>query len=515
MSEARADSRAEAPARGGAAACGGAAARGGAQARPRAVSASPRDRSAREAARAARLRRALGEQGADSGGYAPPRAPSPGRRPSESTLRALTVAVVAIGAALLTGHAWLLALAAGPLVLLALSAPDSAEPAAEPRVTVEASTRRCFEGERVAVRLTLREASEASEASSEASDAGLRELGWIDPGVYPGPGLELSSVKAVHDDPRRPPHVVLTFTARRWGRWTLGTADLDLHDRGGTLRRTVRVDLGEAEVFPVPADGGLTPVPVRLPERLGEHSTTAHGDGVEVIGVRPHVWGERQRRIHWAATTRRGSIQIQQFAAERAADTVIVLDACVDLLSPAGDRSTLDEALRVASGIARAYLRGHDRVGTVSLGGQLRWLRPGTGDAHFYRIVQSVLDVRRDLSFSVPTLDRLPAPALPPRALVYVVTPLADDRVLDVLRELAERGHPLVVVELAAREPRVEPGEEAEELALRLWRQERRALRFALAERGIPVLAWDPDAASTLDLSLAPLLRVPIRGRSR
>ncbi|MFD0330815.1 DUF58 domain-containing protein [Streptacidiphilus monticola] len=198
--------------------------------------------------------------------------------------------------------------------------------------------------------------------------------------------------------------VELELTARRWGRWTLATVDVDAHDRGGLTRRAVRVDLGQVEVFPQAGSGTLTPIPVRLPDRIGEHTSRQSGEGLEVVGVRPYVHGERQRRIHWPATTRRGgAIQLNQFAAERAADVVVVLDAFADLRDPATGASSLDDSLRVAAGIVRAYLRSHDRVGVVSVGGKVYWLQPGTGEEYFYRLVQTVLDVRRDLNFNTPT----------------------------------------------------------------------------------------------------------------
>jgi len=330
--------------------------------------------------------------------------------------------------------------------------------------------------------------------------------GGLDPAVYPGPGIELVRIAqhgAVLD---------LEFTARRWGRWSLGTVDVDLFDRGGLARRTVRVELGECEVFPLPDDSALTPIPTRLPNRLGEHTSRQPGQGLEFAGVRPYRWGDRQRRIHWSATTRRGSVQISEFAAEQATDAVVLLDAFGDVVGTRGG-STLDDSVRVAAGIARAYLRSHDRVGIVSLGGRLRWLTPGTGSTHLLRICESVLDVRRDLGYKVSELDRVPPPALPNGALVYAVTPLADDRFLDALQDLAARGNPAVVVEITAGEPRLDPEDPGAPLALRLWRLDREALRFSLTERGMPVVAW--DAEGSLDLALAPLLRRPVHGRTR
>lgn len=124
-----------------------------------------------------------------------------------------------------------------------------------------------------------------------------------------------------------------------------------------------------------------------------------------------------------------------------------------------------------------------------------------------------MLDVRKDLGYRTPELNRLPPPALPPGALVYAFTPLADQRMLDVLGDLADRGNPLVVVEIPTGDPQVEPGDEVDASALRLWRIDRDAMRFALRNRGIPVVAH--TAGEALDLALAPLLRGRIQGRQR
>ncbi|MGW0817979.1 DUF58 domain-containing protein [Streptomyces viridiviolaceus] len=420
----------------------------------------------------------------------PPPPPPGGPRPGERTLRLLTVAVVALCAALLTGHAWLLALAAAPLVLLALALPRTYPRRIETSTTVEPS--RCFEGDTITVRVSV------------AHDGGAVRL---DPGVTLGPGLRLDEVVV------GPSTVTLRHTALHWGRWSLGPVDLDVYDAGGTVRRTVRVEAAEVAVFPLATQTTFTPIPARLPQRLGEHASPQAGEGVEAIGVGPWVPGERQRRIHWPSTTRRGSVQLHRFAAERAADTVMLLDAFSDVVDPATGVSSLDETVRAAAGLARAYLRTHDRVGVVSTGGTTRWLAPGAGDAAFYRIVESVLDVRKDRRFDGPGLERVPRPALPEGALVYVFTPLSDARMLKVLRDVQARGHRPVVVEIPSGYPRVDPGDAAGELGLRLWHAERDAMRFALRDSGVPVLRH--VVGEPLDLALAPLLSGPVGGRGR
>lgn len=421
----------------------------------------------------------------------PPPPPPPGWRVGERALGWATVSVTALVAALLSGHAWLLAPAAAPLVLLALSLPRGPRPE-RVETAVEVTPFRCFEGESVTARVTL------------AHDG---VAGRLDPGITLGPGVHLDHLTVGRS------HLELRLTAERWGRWTLGTVDVDVYDTGGLARRTVRVGLGEIAVFPVPTAAGLTPVPVRLPQRLGEHTAVQRGEGAEVTGVHPYLPGERQRRINWPATTRRGAVQLHQFAAERTADTVVLLDVTTDVRDPVTGTSSLDETFRAAAGLVRAYLRTHDRVGVVSVGGAVRWLQPGGGERYFYRIVETVLEVRKDLAYRSAGLGRLPTPALPEGALVYVFTPLADQRVLTVLHQVRARANPVVVVEIPTGDPAVDPRDRTGQLALRLWRADREAIRFALAERGMAVVPHRPG--QTLDLALAPLLRTRIRGGSR
>ncbi|MEV6010910.1 DUF58 domain-containing protein [Streptomyces sp. NPDC051976] len=441
---------------------------------------------------AAAVDRALGGAQPETGRPAEPPPPPPtGWRAGERALGLATVAAVAVAAALVTGRPWLLALAAAPLALLALALPREPR-ATHMAVTVDVPARRLFENEQVTARITV------------THDGGA---GRLDPGVTLGPGVRLDHLTVGRS------LIELRLTATRWGRWSLGTVDVDLYDSGGVARRTVRADLGEIAVFPLPTRTGITPIPVRLPQRLGEHTSVQRGEGVEVTGVHPYVIGERQRRIHWPATTRRGSLQLHQFAAERAADTVVLLDVLTDVRDPATATSSLDETFRAAAGLVRAYLRTHDRVGVVSVGGVTRWLQPGSGGGYFYRIIESVLEVRKDLAHRADGVRSLPPPALPEGALVYVFTPLTDQRILDVLHQVRARANPMVVVEIPSGDPETERGDSAAELALRLWRADRDAMRFALTRSGIAVVTHEPGR--TLDLALAPLLRTRIQGARR
>ena len=96
---------------------------------------------------------------------------------------------------------------------------------------------------------------------------------------------------------------------------------------------------------------------------------------------------------------------------------------------------------------------------------------------------------------------------------MVLFSPLLDHRAVAAVTDLRQRGRTVVVVDVLTSEPPVERGH-GSAAALRLWRLDRRALRYQLAEVGVPVLSW--DGCAPLDQVVGPLARLPILvGRTR
>jgi uncharacterized protein (DUF58 family) len=220
------------------------------------------------------------------------------------------------------------------------------------------------------------------------------------------------------------------------------------------------------------------------------------------------VPGDRQRSINWPASTRRGRLQVNTFAAERSQDVVLLADATSDVGEPGS--SALDLALRGAAAAARAYLEGRDRVGVITYQwGGVSWLGPGLGRRQLYRIIDSLLASNAGYARGA-SFRRLPRAALPPGALVVVFSPLLDQRFVEALRDMRERGFTLLVVDVLNAEPPVRWRRE-DRLAKRIWQMEQEAIRFSLRELGVPVVHW--DGVESLDLPLAAHTRRPMAAR--
>ena len=152
--------------------------------------------------------------------------------------------------------------------------------------------------------------------------------------------------------------------------------------------------------------------------------------------------------------------------------------------------STLDLAVRAAATLTRQYVGRRDRVGLVSFGGVLRWLQPGSGMTQLYRIVDALLDTEIWLNYAWKDIDIVPPRTLPPQALVVAITPLLDERSVNALLDLRSRGFDLTVIETSPL-PYVQAGaSEREQLAFRIWRLRRDALRMRYRQAGVAVGEW-------------------------
>ena len=220
----------------------------------------------------------------------------------------------------------------------------------------------------------------------------------------------------------------------------------------------------------------------------GNQVARHRGEGIEFADLRPFTTGDRVRRVNWRATAKRGVPWVNEAHPERNTDVVLFLDTFAE--ARRSDTGTLDLGVRAAASFATHYLKEKDRVGLVSFGGVLNWLTAASGTTQLYRIVDSLLDAEILLSYAWKDLDVIPTRTLPPRALVIALSPLLDERAVGSLLDLRARGFDLAVIELSPFSFVEEGRTETEQLAYRLWRLRRDALRSRYASLGVPIVEW-------------------------
>jgi uncharacterized protein (DUF58 family) len=282
----------------------------------------------------------------------------------------------------------------------------------------------------------------------------------------------------------------IRLTCTHWGAHRLGDLLMRTSDLAG-LRTLDRHVTGERVVRVYPKSERLQSLiaPAETQPFAGNRVARTKGDGVEFADVRPYVPSDRVRRINWRQSALRQTLYVNQQHPERNSDVVLFLDTFSE--ARRHEVSTLDLVVRAAGSLAGHYLAVHDRVGLVAFGGVVRWLTPATGATQLYRIVDALLETEIVLSFAWKDIDVLPARSLTPQALVIALSPLLDERSVGALLDLRGRGFDLVVVDVSPLAFVADPRDHSTELALRVWRLWREALRFRYERVGVSVVEWD------------------------
>jgi uncharacterized protein (DUF58 family) len=197
---------------------------------------------------------------------------------------------------------------------------------------------------------------------------------------------------------------------------------------------------------------------------------------------------------------RHRSLHVTTYAADRAGDVVVVVDAIVEA-GPRGD-TTVDRAVRAAASLARRSSREGDRVGLVTVTPALAWIAPGLGRRHLVRVMDQLTGLRDRTSLLPPDLARIPPSVVPTGCRVVVLSPLLHEHSIGLVAELRRSGHEVVLVDVLHVAPPATGDRRFVGVAQRLWRLDRAATKAALRDRGVIVLEWPVD--TSLDALFGP-----------
>lgn len=141
------------------------------------------------------------------------------------------------------------------------------------------------------------------------------------------------------------------------------------------------------------------PVRVRITPRKtgswwGSTPSKRAGVGMEFYGVRDYQPGDELRSVNWKATARLARIVTNEYETERAADTVILVDAGRLSGSIIDSKSVLDYEAEAALSIASFLLNGGNRVGLILHGRFRHWIYPGFGRGQFLKLRDQLMLAR-------------------------------------------------------------------------------------------------------------------------
>jgi uncharacterized protein (DUF58 family) len=400
-------------------------------------------------------------------------------RATPLALSILAVAAWAVSLAVLLARAELLLVALPGVLVLAALARGASPPACE--LTHRISADRLFEGGVLTITVTVR----ARAAVPLVELVAPRPAGTE---VRAGRHRAVMTLRAGQSVEWR---YELGFPRR--GVYAVGALAVRLRDRLGLRAwESRRVAPLTVRVLPQTIPLRTLPRPAHARASVGDHLSPALGEGIEPGDVRQFAPGDRIRHVNWRASLRLGQLYVTQRHRERNADVVLMLDTLAEVGAP--PHTTLDLGVRAAASLATAYLARKDRVGLITYGGVMSWVRPGSGAVQYERVADGLLRAEVVFTYVAKDLARVPPRVLSPQALVIAITPLLDPRFARAALDLAARGFDLVVLVVSPVAVTRALVSEArlETLAARLWALERRAELVALRRQGLAVIDWQP-----------------------
>lgn len=404
--------------------------------------------------------------------------------------------VLAVGgliAALVTGQAALVAVAAPAAVLLVRGLADRRP--IDVRVAVAEAPERLLEGDAWTLHVEL-------------EWAGPAVLDVIHTGVR---GSDVDGVSGWTVQATDGVSIDLRAIARRWGVHDLGTLAIRARRPGGHLRfdSTVRLP-GSVRVLPVAAKLDELLRPRRPRVAAGSHVAPVRGAGTDFADLRPYVPGDRLRDLSWTATARSDQPWIVVHHPERTASVILLLDAFVEVGTPPG---SLDRAARVVWSVARHHLDAGDRVGLLASGTAPVWLSPVSGRRARWQVLDALLTVGSRMAGSRPvgspasgfgpsrTSGVAREIALPADAIVLGVSPLQSDAFTATVVHHARLGRPTAVIGVETVDLLdAVVDDEVERAARRLWSAEVDARAARLQRAGIPTVQVVDDARPAIRL---------------
>jgi uncharacterized protein (DUF58 family) len=124
----------------------------------------------------------------------------------------------------------------------------------------------------------------------------------------------------------------------------------------------------------------------------GGYLSTFRGQGMEFDEVREYRAGDDIRAIDWNVTARTGAPYVKRFVVEREMTVLLVVDASASLAFGSGARTKGQVAGELCSLLAALAVRSGDRVGLVRASDRVeRYLPPGKGPKHLYRVIRELL----------------------------------------------------------------------------------------------------------------------------
>ena len=265
------------------------------------------------------------------------------------------------------------------------------------------------------------------------------------------------------DMPGTPARTVLTLPssgARNWkvnvrcarrGIYRSGPVRITTGDPFGLFRLTRTYgERRQLLVLPRPEELPYFWSPVAQLPGEGSVRRRTHYVTPNASGVRDYYPGDSYNRIHWRSTARLGRLMVKTFEMDPTSNVWILLDLEGSVQAGAGDESTEEYGVRIATSLAYHFVHSNRILGLMAFGREAVVLDPARGSQQYGRMLEALAMAQatgvKPLSLVLEEEGR----RFGRHTTLVIVTPSTDESWLPSLETTVQQGTRAAVVSLEA-----------------------------------------------------------------
>jgi len=174
------------------------------------------------------------------------------------------------------------------------------------------------------------------------------------------------------------------------------------------------------------------------------------GLGSEFYGMRKYVFGDQFRLIDWKASARTQTLIVKEYESERDVTVMIIVDSSSTMAGGAIENTKFEYATRACMLLTKVALTRRDNVGVFTFSDKknFKFLKPGSGEDHFYQVLDFVAKVKpQGKSRMVEAIDYL-CRRFQKRSLVFIISDLEGNvkEIGKAIRKLVPYNHTIIII---------------------------------------------------------------------
>ena len=239
------------------------------------------------------------------------------------------------------------------------------------------------------------------------------------------------------------------------GEYALGPLSIIVKDRLGfnSLERIVPNSVTDILVYPPYED--IKRIEILGSKRslqlnYGLQRSKQKGLGSEFYGMRKYAFGDQFRLIDWKASARTQTLIVKEFESERDITVMILVDSSSSMAGGAIENTKFEYAIRACMLLTKVALTRRDSVGVFTFSDKknLKFLKPGSGEDHFYQVLDFVARVKPEGKCRIGEAIGYFTGRFQKRSLIFIISDLeADDKeVTQAIKKLIPFNHTVIII---------------------------------------------------------------------